>query len=215
MKKLGVLACSTLAIVLLLGTSAAWAQNVGDNSVYFVTYFANANVVADTNAKPPVPAAPDQVVRLVNDGDSGADLWASFYVFDDSEELQDCCSCVVTPDGLLSESVNNQLASFEFVLTPVHVRRGVIKVISSSTPAGGPSYTNTLRPGLRGYATHTQSAFNRYPFGPAPYTITEAPLAGSNLIPSEKKLLENLCQYAQELGSGFGVCTCTPEDHEF
>jgi hypothetical protein len=32
-------------------------------------------------------ALQDQTVRLVNDGDTGASLWASLYVFDDSQEL--------------------------------------------------------------------------------------------------------------------------------
>ena len=42
-------------------------------------------------------------MRFINDGDTGGNLWASIYVFDDSQELQECCSCEVTPDGLLSE----------------------------------------------------------------------------------------------------------------
>ena len=61
------------AIALMLGGSAL-AQKVGDNSLYFVTYYSNANTAG----------APDQTVRLINDGDTGGTLWASFYVFDDS-----------------------------------------------------------------------------------------------------------------------------------
>jgi hypothetical protein len=201
MKKLGVFVFLVLAIALLGGNALAQ----GDKSVYFVTYYSNATLAG----------VPDETIRLINDGDTGSTLWASFYVFDDSEELQDCCSCPVTPDGLLSESVNVQLASFALVLTPKHDYRGVIKIVSSSTPAGGPSYTNTLATGLRGWATHAQSVSNRFPFGPGPYSQTETPLADSNLTASEKLLLENMCSYAQTLGSGFGVCTCTPEDHDF
>src|SRR5450755_4768906 len=119
MKKLGVF----LFLVLMLGivSGSALAQNVGDNSVYFTTYFANN-----------VAAAPDATVRVINDGDTlsssnDGSLWASFYVFDDSQELTECCSCYVSADGLLSESVRGQLTNSP--LTGVHPPRGVIKLI--------------------------------------------------------------------------------------
>jgi len=57
MKKLGFL---MLAIALMLGGTAL-AQNVGDNSVYFTTYYSNANTTG----------APDATVRVINDGDTG------------------------------------------------------------------------------------------------------------------------------------------------
>ena len=105
-----------MAVIALALTGSALAQ--GDNSYYFVTYFSN-------NA---VSGAPDQTVRLVNDGETGGNLWADFYVFDDSEELSECCACVVTPDGLLSESVKTELMANP-LSGPVR-KVGVIKVIS-------------------------------------------------------------------------------------
>jgi hypothetical protein len=57
MKKLGLLLLPILAITLMLGGNA-FAQNVGDNSVYFVTYFSNANTTG----------APDGTLRVINDG---------------------------------------------------------------------------------------------------------------------------------------------------
>jgi hypothetical protein len=202
MKKVVFSVFALLSIAILLGGNAL-AQ--GDKSVYFVTYYSNAGI----------GGAPDETIRIINDGDTGATLWASFYVFDDSQELQDCCSCAITPDGVLSESVNLQLANFDYVLTPKHDYRGVIKVVASTVNAGGPNYTNSLAAGLHGWSTHTQSANNRTPYGAAPYTVTETPLSDANLGASEKSLLENLCLYAQELGSGFGVCRCTAEDNDF
>jgi hypothetical protein len=193
MKKLGALLFPTLALVLLLGGNAL-AQ--GDKSVYFVTYYSNARTAG----------APDETIRIINDGDTAGTLWASFYVFDDSQELQECCQCAITPDGLLSESVNNQLLANP--LTGKINTRGVIKVVASSVgPNGGTS--NTTAAGLHGTATHTQK------FGAATYSTTETPLADANLIGSEQSLLQNLCSYAIELGSGTGVCGCTPEDSDF
>jgi hypothetical protein len=155
--------------------------------------------------------APDQTVRIVNDGDTGASLWASFYVFDDSEEMQECCSCRVTPDGLTSESVNRNLTAHS--LTGRVNTRGVIKVISSSIAAAGPTnFTNRPTPGLRIWSTHIQ----RVAATSDAYYKTEAPAASSNLLPSEKTMLETLCFYVYLLGGdGPGICTCTPEDADF
>jgi hypothetical protein len=191
MKKLGFL----LFLVLMLGIASGTglAQNVGDNSVYFTTYFSN-------NAP-----APDATVRIINDGDTEADLWASIYVFDDSEELQECCSCRVTPDGLLSESVYKNLTAN--ALTGIRPTRGVIKVISSSVFAGGPNYTNTPTAGLREWATHVQNT------GGAARAVTETLAADSNLVASEETLLEMLCHFDSLLSGK--ACTCTPEDADF
>jgi hypothetical protein len=205
MKKLGFL----LFLVLMLGiaSGSALAQNVGDNSVYFTTYYANN-----------VAAAPDATVRIVNDGDTvsatnDGSLWASIYVFDDSQELTECCSCFVSADGLLSESVKNQLTAAP--LTGAKPPRGVIKVISSSTESDVNTNfaPNTPTAGLRAWATHIQSVANRYPYGPAPYSQTETAFADSNLGAGEKSMLEMLCKF-DKLLSGH-PCTCTYEDYDF
>jgi hypothetical protein len=197
MKKLGFL----LFLVLMLGivSATALAQGpVGDGSTYFTTYFANANTAG----------APDAVIRVINDGDTGKALWASYYVFDDSQELQECCSCFVSPDGVNSEDVNGNLLS-NALTGKVNVK-GVIKVISSSTTPGDPT-NNKPTAGLRGYATHIQRTL------PTSGTFygTEAPLADSNLASAEQTMLQELCEFAVILGSGRGTCSCTPEDSDF
>src|SRR5208283_121348 len=131
MKKFGIVLSLVLVTLLLAGSALAQ----GDKSVYFTTFYANANIAG----------VPDSTLRIVNDGSSGGNLWASFYVFDDSQELQECCSCEVSADGLLSESVNKELLANSLTGKVNHV--GVIKVISSST--SGPT-SNTPAPGLHG-----------------------------------------------------------------
>jgi hypothetical protein len=196
MTKVGYVLFPVLAIALLMGVAsgpaaAQAAPIVADPSVYFITYFSNN-----------VTAAPDETVRLVNDGDTGGNLWAAFYVFDDSQELTECCACQTTPDGLLSESVKTQLTAAP--LTGKVPTRGVIKVISSSSA----DPTNVVpTTGLRGWATHVQIVKG------TTYSITETALSDANLVNSEQKLLQNLCYY-DGLLSGL-PCTCTPEDHEF
>jgi hypothetical protein len=192
MKKLG-FCMLMLALALMLGGNAL-AQ--GDNSVYFTTYYSNANVTG----------APDGVVRFINDGDTAANLWAAIYVFDDSQELTECCACVITPDGLLSESVDKNLTANP--ITGKKPTRGVIKVISSASN----DPTNTVpTAGLRGWATHIQATSNEPE--KAPYFVTETTVADSNLVGQEQTLLQELC-YFDALLSGL-PCSCTPEDQDF
>ncbi|MGA9259680.1 MAG: hypothetical protein WBV98_24020 [Candidatus Sulfotelmatobacter sp.] len=194
--KIGTLLFSILAISLMLGIASgnAVAQNVGDNSTYFTTYYSNANT----------SGAPDSTVRIINDGDTGGNLWASIYVFDDSQELQECCSCEVTPDGLLSESVNVNLTAN--ALTGKKPTRGVIKVISSSSSDPTADEPTT---GLRVWSTHVQRATATA----GAFYVTETKAADSNLSSGEQALLQNLCYY-DSLLSGL-PCSCTPEDHDF
>jgi hypothetical protein len=207
MKKLGFV-LFMLALALMLGGNAL-AQTVGDNSVYFVSYYSNANTTG----------APDAVVRAINDGDQATTafegvengpLWAAFYIFDDSEELQSCCACLVTSDGLVSESVNKQLTVNE-ITGRAERTRGVIKVVSSSTN----DPTNPIAaPGLRVWGTHIQATTN-LPTQKGPFFVTETEFADANLGKVELGNLAESCSYGLTLGSGYGLCPCTPEDHDF
>jgi hypothetical protein len=223
MKKLGLLLLPIVAITLMLGGNA-FAQNVGDNSVYFVTYYSNANT----------SGAPDGTLRLVNDGDQATTapegvengtLYAHIYVFDDSQEMRSCCACLITSDGLLSESVNKELTANEFTGRG-QIARGVIKVISSTS--SDPTcnyYKDPVVPGLRGWMTHIQATTTTFPApGPGypvnavekgPWFVTETALADSNLTALEASNLAALCSYGLTIGSGYGLCPCTLEDYDF
>ena len=218
MKKLGLLLLPILAITLILGGNA-FAQNVGDSSYFFVTYYSNANT----------SGAPDGTLRIINDGDQATaspegvengTLWAAIYTFDDSQEMQTCCSCLITSNGLLSESVNKELVNSSINFTGrAEVQRGVIKVISSAT--GDPTHPVPLT-GLRGWMTHVQATTNGMPAtksGPdsskGPWFVTEAALADSNLSPTELSNLGETCSFGLTIGSGFGSCICTLEDYDF
>jgi hypothetical protein len=189
MKKLGLL---LLLVCAVAGT--ALAQNVGDNSVYFTSYFSNANT----------SGAPDGTVRVINDGDTGGSLYAAYYVFDDSQELSECGACYISADGINSESVNKNLTANPLTGRFLHV--GVIKLISSSTSDPTAVYP---RAGLRPWGTHIQAVAAKT------WAVTETQFADSNLASSEQTMLQNLCYYAIILGSGTGTISCTPEDHDF
>lgn len=193
MKKLG-LCILAMTVIALMFSGSALAQ--GDNSFYFTTYYSNN-----------VSGAPDGTLRFINDGDTDGWLYAAIYVFDDSQELQECGACGISPDGVLSEDIKTQLTAN--TVTGRHPARGVIKIISSSS-----SDPTAVAPvaGLRGWATHIQSSANK---GAGPYATTETAVADSNLTDGEAGMLDALCTYAQILGSGQGTISCTPEDSDF
>ena len=183
------------ALILALGSTTAVAQS-GFDDVYAVGHFSNAHVTG----------APDGVLRLVNDGtlsDSSpaGDLCASLYVFDSREELNECCSCKITPNGILSLSVNNNLTSN--TLTGVTPARGVLKDVSSEPVSGLCDPTaQTQEQGIRGWITHPQK-------GGTGFAITEDELMDSFLSTAEANDLAEDCKVLIELGTGHGICSCT------
>ncbi len=80
----------------------------------------------------------------------------------------------------------------------------------------------SLLTGLRGWMTHIQATTNGIPTkaaGPdgskGPWFVTETALADSNLSGTELSNLGYLCSYGLTIGSGYGNCSCTPEDYDF
>jgi hypothetical protein len=95
------------------------------------------------------------------------------YVFDNFQELKECCGCLITPDGLLELSVNRDLTSNPF--NGIKPTNGDIKIVSATAtataflgvpcdPTGGGRLSNgsfalniTPIPDLRAWSTHFQS----------------------------------------------------------
>jgi hypothetical protein len=190
-----------LAIALALGVVARTAV-AQDNTTYAVNYYSNANTTG----------APDATLRVINDGNTGGNLCAAFYVFDDSQELQECCSCPVSADGVIAESLNQHLLSNS--LTTFVNHKGVIKLVSTNAPSGtcdprAGATAGIPTPGIRGWATHIQRGTA------STYQITEAELHNSNLAASELFELQEFCWFEWALGMGQGICRCNQEDQAF
>jgi hypothetical protein len=148
----------------------------------------------------------DALLRIVNDGSGGlisvigtsapagpaatvsADVCANIYVFNDVQELQECCSCPLTPNSLLTFSVINDLTSNP--LNPKgNLSAGVIKIVSSAgdvphcnnAPGAvtAASFSdNFLAPGLHGWISHTQTiASNQATFTPPYGFVTSTSVA--------------------------------------
>jgi hypothetical protein len=200
MKKMKEIVCAIgpkLVIAFVLGgiSGSAAAQ---DNTTYAVNYYSNANTTG----------APDATLRVINDGNTGGTLCAAFYVFDDSEEMQECCSCPVTADGVIAESLNKYLLANS--LTSVVNHKGVIKLVSTNAPTGScdPRVGNPTA-GIRGWATRIQKGTG------SSYAVTETALHNSNLAGSELFELQEFCFFEIALGMGHGICACGAEDNAF
>jgi len=78
--------------------------------------------------------AGEALLRIVNptrsDPTLNGTLCAMIYVFDDREELQSCCGCPVTPNGVRTLSTINDLTG-NFGVNQANRNAGVIEVISS------------------------------------------------------------------------------------
>jgi hypothetical protein len=159
-----------------------------------VDYFANANTAG----------APDATLRLTNDGTSGSNICADIFVYDSAQELSECCSCLITPNGLLTLSVNKALTANP--LTGVSLNTGTISIVSARPTAGAcPLPTTAIAPvaGVRGWATHIQNSN---------FTITETSSQDATLSTTEQTELQNGCHAIHLVGSGTGICSCGTGD---
>jgi len=157
------------------------------------------------------------------------DLCANIYVFTPDQQMAECCSCKVTPNGMQGFLVNADLAANPLVGTASFQHSGAIKIVSSfgggHRGAGLPPTVDTesSRPfcdagsdywpqgRLEAWITHVR------PLGTPAFTVTEIDFQSAQLSWSEMKKLEQEC-YAIEadpskggLGSGHGTCTCDPK----
>ncbi|HEX7423741.1 MAG TPA: hypothetical protein VF311_07625, partial [Terriglobales bacterium] len=135
------------------------------------------------------------------------DVCANIYVFDANQEMVECCSCRITPNGLRTISVANNLTNNP--LTSVVSVNGAIKIVETSGSAscnaanGGAALANLVDT-VVGWGTHLQTSG-----GTAAGTfITETNLQVAALSAGELAFLPQACQFAKYLGSNKGICTC-------
>jgi len=203
--------CLTVVLVALViaGSGVASAQDV-----YKVNYFSNNITTVPDVSSQPLP--PDGTVRIDNPGLTYGTLCAMIYVFDQDQQMTECCGCPETDNGLRTLSIRSDLTSNP--LTGVVSRNGVIKVVSAAInglpsdpciPASDVSPT----PNLRVWVTHIGN-----PLGPLVtdpflnYPITETESSNSTLGSAELANLQAQCAFINILGSGAGVCSCGTGD---
>jgi len=191
MRRTTMLVVCTLALALCAGT--AFASTTPPADTLKVDYFSNANTAG----------APDGTVRVTNPGTAAGNVCASFFVFDSYQELSECCSCLLTPDGLRTLSVNTDLTKNP--LTGVTLNTGLIKIVSTVPVGGGcplPTVVNST-PAIRAWVTHIQNGT---------YAVTETASTDATLSYNEVVRLQRQCTAVQLVGSGAGICTCGSGD---
>jgi len=87
---------------------------------------------------------------------SETDLCAFFYVFDDDQEMGECCGCRITPNGLATISVRNRLVN-NWGLTTQDNSTGTIAIVSSSINSPG-GVCNPFNPACNGGCDPTLGA---------------------------------------------------------
>jgi hypothetical protein len=230
-----VLALVTVAVTCLVAPAAfaATADTViatHDSSSYTIAYYENANM-----------GFPDAQLHVVNPGSTGGfgsgypnsiaygDLCANVYVFTPDQQLAECCSCKVSPNGMQGFSLATDLATNPLTSTTQHA--GAIKIVSST---GGGPYSAGLPPvSVEGNSIpFCDPATNYYPNGTlqawithvrplgaslgAAFTVTEINFEPVDLSYSELMKLQEEC-FAIEapagkggVGSTAGICNCDP-----
>jgi len=77
----------------------------------------------------------DGLVRIINTGNlplqQNGTICAMIYVFDDIEEMQACCGCPVTPDGMRTMSVINNLTK-NFGVNRGNMNAGVVEMFGTN-----------------------------------------------------------------------------------
>jgi hypothetical protein len=168
--------------------------------------------------------AGDSVINITNTGANGAPLngpgfggstgniCVNVYAFSPDEQLISCCSCPITPNGLVNLSANQDLVSN--TLTGVKPNSIVVKLVATQTNNG--SCTNSA-------ATAGTGAFTLIPAGMVAWgtTIHAAPVAGTYAVTetafvpaslsqgpgnTELSSITNRCTNIIGNGSGFGIC---------
>jgi uncharacterized protein YjdB len=205
---------SPLILVAVSNTGLVTAQQVGTANVtanssglsasasltvtplMMVSYFNRANS-ASTGF--------DGTIRLINPAFPPGGLCAMVYVFDQNQELNECCGCHISDDGLVTLSLLHDLTAN--TLTGKKPVAGEIEIVPSNPTQGGECNAGSLSPNglLVGTETNVQNTT-------APLEVTETPFPLLTLSGTQAQVLAAECSLVQQLGSGQGVCTCGTGD---
>jgi len=167
----------------------------------------------------------DSLINITNTGANGASLYGpgfggaagnicvNVYAFSPDEQLISCCSCLITPNGLVNLSVNNDLVSN--TLTGVRPNSVMVKLLATGAGAtfSGTNCTNSAAlagtsafpvvQGMVAWGTTIHAMVN--PPAP-PFTLTETQFAPATLSSEEKASITNRCANIIGNGSSFGIC---------
>jgi hypothetical protein len=196
------------AIAAISGTGVATAEQVGttgiESSIGGVVGSATLTVqplVAVGYFTHTTPNA-DATVRISNPGSTGQNLCAMVYIFDQDQQMTECCGCLISPDGLRTFSLNKDLLNNP--LTDVSPLAGSVMIVPSDYSSNSSCDAASITPsGIAiGWTTQLQ-VFPNNQSATTEESLSFAPL-GSALGSS----LQAQCDFVQQLGGGHGICGC-------
>jgi hypothetical protein len=181
-----------IAAISVTSGSLTASANVAVKPVMAISYFSNAHTSSFADA----------TVRLTNPGVSSGSVCTEIYVFDQDQQLSECCGCRLSADGLRVLSLNTDLTGNP--LTGVPSRTGVLKIVSADVNVNPSCNPTAIVPkaSFIGWSTNIQKG------GASAFAITETTFQQTALGDDELSALQNECSYASSLGSGKGVCSC-------
>jgi len=147
----------------------------------------------------------DAYVNITNSGSDEPfdNICVNVYTFDPSEEMVSCCACLVTPNALVSLSVQGDLISN--TLSPSTPTAVVIKLVATRPTdevTCNPGSTGKVALGMRAWGT----TLHALPGTPTTYGVTEGAFLPGGLSAAEADHLFSFCGFIQANGSGFGIC---------
>jgi hypothetical protein len=188
-----------LALATLVFSTVAFAQDITTNDFLQISYASNLNIG-------------DSYVNFTNSGATVANgvsqnLCINLYIFDPQEELISCCTCSVTPNGLVSLSVVKSLISNP--LTPAIPTAVVVEALATPSAPCDASGPGGVGHGLLGWSTTLHQ--NTSTAAPT-YSVTEVAFSPSIINEALAGHLVNTCGFIQANGSGFGICAGCPSN---
>ena len=141
----------------------------------------------------------DSTVRFVGTARIDQDICTMVYVFNQDQQMSECCGCQISREGLRTLSLQHDLVSNP--LTGIAPKSGTVVLVTSAFSTSCNPAVITPSGFGAAWVTHMQGTDPTLSTTETPFTKTE--LSDTNLTN-----LQSQCNYVQTLGSGQGVCTC-------
>jgi hypothetical protein len=164
----------------------------------------------------------ESYINITNDGANGAPLLGpgfggaagnicvNVYAFSPDEQLISCCSCLVTPNGIVNLGVTRDLTSK--TLTGVIPTSVVVKLLATLAGTGGTGTSCTNSAATVTTATRVAgmlawgTTIHNGPPAVAAYNVTETAFSPATLSAGELASIGGRCASILGNGSGFGIC---------
>jgi hypothetical protein len=216
-----------LGIIVLAGGGESFAQTQinGIGVRVAQSYFDVATSVQKSDGGYGGPGhsggAGDALLRIVNKGNFEANphgfVCANIYVIGDDQQMQECCSCPVSPDGVLTFSTINDLIANPLI-NNTSLSAGSIKIIGSRQDksacingfTAGRIGPTDVAAGLIATINHTETIATNQPpsFGFITSTSVDEFQKVKIDLGEGGILIDIQCFFAEFFGSGAGICKC-------